>query len=241
MYFWQYFLGSILILVAVTPHTKSCKACLGLDEYSFDKVTSKFDTFLLKLDVPHPYGDKDKTFTKFAEEVSKIEELLITEVGIKKDEDELAKRFEITKKDLPLLKLFVRGKQVAELTKNDDWNLDKLRNLVNDNTDIYVGLPGCLEEFDKLAYDFVRSGNKKKLLEETESEVEKVKEEDTTSAVAYVKFMKKIIDVGTKFVTQESERLKKILTEGKIAEKKQQELTYKVNILKSFSLPKDEL
>lgn len=46
--------------------------------------------------------------------------------------------------------------------------------------------------------------------------------------------MKKIIASGISFVEQETARLEKILKEGKVNQKKKDELAQRVNILKSF-------
>lgn len=53
-------------------------------------------------------------------------------------------------------------------------------------------------------------------------------------AEIYIKFMKKIIASGASFVKQESTRLEKILKEGKVNQKKKEELSQRSNILKSF-------
>lgn len=46
--------------------------------------------------------------------------------------------------------------------------------------------------------------------------------------------MKKVIASGISFVKQESARLEKILKEGKVKQKKKDELTNRLNVLKSF-------
>lgn len=48
--------------------------------------------------------------------------------------------------------------------------------------------------------------------------------------------MNKIILNGASFVKKETERLEKILKEGKVNQKKKDELSYRSNILKSFVL-----
>lgn len=53
--------------------------------------------------------------------------------------------------------------------------------------------------------------------------------------------MKRILDKGPSFVKSEVERLSKIVREGKVNDKKKQELTNHLNILHSFSVTKDEL
>lgn len=58
-------------------------------------------------------------------------------------------------------------------------------------------------------------------------------------AETYIKFMKKIATNGISFVKQESDRLEKILKEGKVNQKKKEELSHRSNILKSF-IPRPE-
>lgn len=54
--------------------------------------------------------------------------------------------------------------------------------------------------------------------------------------------MKKIIEHGLKFIEQEKSRLGKIIKDGKINDKKVQEMTARLNILHSFVVrTKDEL
>lgn len=55
--------------------------------------------------------------------------------------------------------------------------------------------------------------------------------------------MKRILSDGINFIKQETERLKKLLKESKIQEKKKQDLSNRLNILKSFHVlnSKDEL
>lgn len=53
--------------------------------------------------------------------------------------------------------------------------------------------------------------------------------------------MKKIIENGLKFIQQEKTRLNKILKEGKLGEKKKDELSQRLNILHAFRIQKDEL
>lgn len=47
--------------------------------------------------------------------------------------------------------------------------------------------------------------------------------------------MKKVISSGVSFVKQESDRLEKILKDGKVNQKKKEEFSHRSNILKSFA------
>jgi endoplasmic reticulum protein 29 len=58
------------------------------------------------------------------------------------------------------------------------------------------------------------------------------------AAEMYVKTMRKIIDMGNKFVETEMKRIQNIV-QGKISAEKIQEMNFRLNILQSFH--KDEL
>lgn len=66
--------------------------------------------------------------------------------------------------------------------------------------------------------------------------------QNETTAKTYIQFMTKILKEGEKFVAQEKKRLGKIISEGKVNEKKKQELSNRLNVLHSFVVKtKDEL
>lgn len=229
-------------------YSLACKGCLSLDEYNFDKIVSRFQAVLVKFDVAYPYGEKHDTFAKLAEEIASNKDIMLAQVGVKdygdKENEELAKKYGINSKDdFPAVLLFVDGQEEPIPFSNDDeFTTDNLRNLIRDNTDIYIGLPGCLEEYDKLAIKFASTGNKEPLLKESEGLLNNLKDEgEKSTAQIYVKFMKKIIENGLSFVSQEVKRLNKILKDGKVNEKKKKDLYHRVNILHSFSVRKDEL
>ncbi|KAF2899663.1 hypothetical protein ILUMI_06523 [Ignelater luminosus] len=244
------FLSAFVTLISIISTTLACKGCVSLDEYNFEKVISRFKAVLVKFDVAYPYGDKHETYTKLAEEIAQNKEILIAEVGIKdygdKENEELGKKYGVkSKDDLPAVRLFLQGRNdPIQLPKSSEWTVDNLRNLVRDNTDIYIGLPGCLEKYDKLAMEFVRASmkDKDKKVKDTEKLLSKETESDKPTAKTYVLFMKKILEQGVQFIKQEITRLGKIVKDGKVNDKKKEELSHRINILHSFSVPlKDEL
>lgn len=170
---YLYAITKLIILVSVTSAANACKGCVSLDDYNFEKVIRKFKAVLVKFDVAYPYGDKHDVFTKFAEEVVDVDDLVVGEVGVKdygeKENEKLAQRYGIKgKDDLPAVMLFL-GDVSNPVSFTDEFTVDNLRNLVRDNTDLYIGLPGCLQEYDKLALEFILAGDKSKKLEEVEA------------------------------------------------------------------------
>lgn len=226
-----------------------CKGCVQLDTYSFDKITSKFEASLIKFDTAYPYGAKHDAFEAVCEAAYSSPDLLVGEVQVKdygeKDNEDLANRYGVTKDDYPTVKLFTKNNEpVTFIYKDDkDFTSDNLKKFIRSKSQVYIGLPGCLEEFDKIATSFIKAKNiedKKLLLKEAEDLWDKAKgNRENKSAETYVKVMRKVIEKGPDFLTSESTRVENVL-KGKINKEKQTEMQERVNILQSFSMH-DEL
>lgn len=125
------------------------------------QVTSKFAASLVKFDVAYPYGPKHEEFLKVAEAAQLTDDLLVAEVGVKdygdKDNSDLADKFKVAKEDFPVVKLFVRGR-ADPLSFTGEFTADELKKFVRGHSEVYIGLPGCLEAFDQLAKQFA-AGN----------------------------------------------------------------------------------
>ena len=121
----------------------------------------------VKFDVAFPYGEKHEEFAKVAAGTKDSSDILVAHVGVKdfgnKDNADLAERFNIKKEDFPALLLFLHGKTeplkfAAE--KETDFNANNIKRFIKSKSGIYLGLPGCVEQLDKLAEDF-KSANEK--------------------------------------------------------------------------------
>lgn len=163
-----------VILLNLFKFNCACKGCIDLDEYNFDKVLSKFKVVLVKFDVAYPYGEKHDVFSEVSKDIRDIPDLIFAQVGIKdygeKDNEELGKRYGVNSKDdLPTLRLFVQGKdEPFTMSEDSEWSQEHIKTFIRDNTDLYIGLTGCLEEFDKLAVKFASSDDKQSVLKEAE-------------------------------------------------------------------------
>lgn len=144
---------------------------------------------------------------------------------------------------------------------DSEWTADTIRKFVRQNSELYLGLAGCVREFDELARRFTLEFNTKDapkvILEETKKVAgdfagKKVKfsrfsidnrlsqkwnsQEDYVAKI-YIAYMERIIERGgLTFVQAEKQRLKKVL-EGKVSDTKKEDLKKRLNILESFSLP----
>ncbi|KAK9886411.1 hypothetical protein WA026_016690 [Henosepilachna vigintioctopunctata] len=239
--FLKYY-GTITLILSVTCGSQACKGCVNLDEYNFNKIVSRFKVALVKFDMAYPYGDKHDVFVEFADEIKDNKNIIAAEVGVKdygdKENEELARRFGIkSKDDFPALKLFLNGitNEAKSFPISEKWDTGMLRDFLRDNSDIYIGLPGCLEKMDQLALEFVKASDKNEKYDDIIKVTQSFKEKEKETASTYLKYMKKIITDGFVFIKHETSRLKKLLKESKIREKKKEDLSYRLNILKSFS------
>ena len=113
-------------------------------------------------------------------------------------------------------------------------------------TGVWIGLPACLQEFDHFVRDFLSTSDvekRKRILEEASADVELIESNDEkkTRANVYIKTMEKVLEKGIGFIASEMERVEK-LSEGKVSDRKKQQLKERVSILTSFRTHiKDEL
>ncbi|XP_012252614.1 endoplasmic reticulum resident protein 29 [Athalia rosae] len=227
---------------------EDCKGCVPLDAHSFDKVISKFKASLVKFDVAFPYGEKHEEFAKVAAATKDSIDLLIAEVGVKdygkKENSDLAQRYGITKDDYPAVRLFLQGKTepIPFIQKTDsDFTAENLKRFIRAQSDVYLGLPGCVEQLDRLAEEFKTSQDKERqeILGKAKIFEETLPEEHRKAAQVYVKTMERILERGDVFVQLEQSRLEGLLN-GKISKDKKRNMEERRNILQSFA-HRDEL
>lgn len=133
------------------------------------QVISKFKAALVKFDVAFPYGEKHEQFAKVAAATKDSVDLLVAEVGVKdygkRENSDLAQRYGISKDDYPAIRLFLKGKTepLPFVTKSDsDFTADNLKRFIRSRSDVYLGLPGCVEQLDRLADEFKTSQDKER-------------------------------------------------------------------------------
>lgn len=168
---------------------EACKGCIEIGEFNFDKIVPRFEAVLVKFDIAYPYGEKHDIFAKVAEEIVDNKNFILAQLPVKdygdKDNEEFAKKYGITKDDLPALRLFVQGEdEPFVFDKSLPWTEENVKKFVKEHTNIYLGLPGCLEAFDKLAAKFASSKNKDKALQDTEKEAKKLTNEVTRNLLS---------------------------------------------------------
>lgn len=168
------FTAIFVVIFNFIGSSTACKGCVEIGELNFDKIVPRFEAVLVKFDVAYPYGEKHDLFAKIADELVDNKNFLLAQIPVKdygdKDNEDFAKKYGITKDDLPALRLFVQGEdEPFVFDKNLPWTEENVKKFIREHTNIYLGLPGCLEAFDKLAIKFIASKTKDKVLEETEN------------------------------------------------------------------------
>lgn len=205
------------------------------------QIISKFKAAAIKFDVAYPYGTKHDEFAKVAEAAHTVPDLLVGEVGVKdygeKENADLAERYKVNKDDFPVVKLFVAGISEPYTFSDSEFTADSIKKFIRTKSNVHIGLPGCLEAFDKIAAKFsqVRDPEvKKALLREAEDLWDKTTgRADQKTAEVYVKTMRKALDKGDDFVLNELKRVQS-LAKGKMSKEKKEEVQQRINILQSF-------
>uniref|UniRef100_A0A182W5M9 Endoplasmic reticulum resident protein 29 n=1 Tax=Anopheles minimus TaxID=112268 RepID=A0A182W5M9_9DIPT len=226
----------------------TARGCVDLDSSTFDKVTRKFRYSLVKFDTAFPYGDKHEAFTNLAlETVDVTDDLLFVLVGIKdygeKDNDDLGKRFNIPK-EYPVIKLFAGDRtEPIDFPPDEVVSSENLRKFLKRYTDLYIGLPGCVQKLDELALKFMGTDDaaeRQAIVDEVERAEQglEVLAPTKKSYPMYLSLMRKIVKSNqppADVLSEEMKRVEKLLTE-KLSDAKKAELKLRINIMLSFGV-----
>ncbi|XP_033747702.1 endoplasmic reticulum resident protein 29-like [Pecten maximus] len=232
-----------------TINADGVKGSIQLNSGVFEKILRKHRAVLVKFDETYPYGEKQDAFKEVAAATLSQDDVLVAEVQVQdygeKENADLAERFGVTKEDFPVYFLFLSGD--AENPKKflgNAKNADDVKKFLIRESGLWLGLPSCLEDYDKRVKEFLKASGDKRpdILASVEEEASKETDDSKKrSADIYVKTMKKIVEKGTDFVDSEITRVEK-LKDGKVSDKKKEQLNERLNILTSFQLlQKDEL
>lgn len=93
----------------------------------------------------------------------------------------------MSKKEWPALKLFVKGEDEPFTKKSSEvWNVNEIKKFIKEHSNLYLGLAGCLENFDKFAAEFVVATNKEEILKKAEENLESLESEVRVRNFAFI-------------------------------------------------------
>ncbi|CAJ1392439.1 unnamed protein product [Effrenium voratum] len=225
---------------------------VNLDNHTLKLLVGKDLPAFVRFDRDYPYGEKADAFKALAQTAVGAK-ILIGSVGIstygEKMNQDLAEEFgyktvgqELEYGDMdktfPKFRLFpANGGASVEYT--GDVTAEAMTLFLKKEAKVYFGLKGTLRDFDKLAADFVKSKDKAAVLKDAKSAAAALSGAEQEAAAYYVRAMEKSQESG--WFQTEFERLKQIISGGKVAPAKKVDMQLKVNRLSSFVSPSDEL
>ncbi|CAG5098885.1 Oidioi.mRNA.OKI2018_I69.XSR.g16061.t1.cds [Oikopleura dioica] len=222
------------------------RGSLPLDSLTFDKIISKTKYTLVKFDTAYPFGDLHDEFKQVAKFAAQNPDLLVAEVNINEygdqENQDLAQTYGVKIEDYPVYKLF-RGSSDPTAALTFDGTVKKRTQVLSflKQNGVYVGLPTCIERFDELAADFMKSekkGEKQEIQEKAQAAADKISDKlEKYHAETYVKIMKKILEQGEDFISKEEARISKGLNDKSITKEAKVGMKSRENIIQSFKYP----
>jgi len=227
------------LVILQQAHATHVKGSIELDAWTFNKVVGGERDVLVKFDKDYAYGDKEDAFKEVCKRIGEADASMfvgvvaVQEYGDKLNED-LAARFGVKKDNFPVYKLFKKG-STTPVDYKGEVTANALTLFLKSEAGLYLSLPGCLQEFDRLAQSFMTSSDRAAVKAQAETAAAGLTASaEQESGKYYVLLMKKILEKGDGFVTLEMARVNKLIAGSAITEAKKGFFNRRLNILPSF-------
>jgi len=237
----------LLLALSTLTAAYDTSGVVSLDTRTFDKIVDGHYPVLVKVD------KKWSTSTVYKELSDKVAEsstkLLLAEVAVsdygEKDNEDLAKRFGISKEDFPAFMFFAQGSTAPLKYDGNTKEADDFIRWLKKNG-VHLGLSGTVQRMDELAAEFMKSEvTRADVLSEAEKAAAELTsklalETDTGKAEksnidSYIRVMKNVIKEGVAFVDKEVKRLEKLKGDKAVKADKRAMFAQRLNIVSSFS------
>merc|ERR1719198_117993 len=217
------------------------RGILKLDNCTFDRLVDGSRNIIVRFDKEYSYGDDHDAWKDFAKTVGESSaDVLIADVGVSeygdKDNSDLSDRYSIKSDDFPQYRFWGKGSASSAnpITFSGAKKKDDFLRFIQEKAGAWIGLAGQVKALDELAKEFVGASDKAAVVKKAEEAVKDVDAKDADSAKYYVKVMTKAA-ADSKFVTKETERLKKMIDDGSVKATKKEQFGRRLNMLSSFS------
>jgi len=221
---------------------KAPTAVTVLDDTNFEKIVLDSNKDVL-VEFYAPWCGHCK---KLAPDYEKVAAAFVNEPNVvvanldADDHKSLATKYGVS--GFPTIKWFGKGNKESPELYEKGRDVATFVSFINEKAGTKRKVDGKLEEsagrisaLDEIATKFVASGaNQAALIGEAQTVVKGLKGEEEKNGKYYTKVMETIKEKGSKFVTEESSRLARVL-DGSLSPKKCDEFTIRKNILAAFS------
>lgn len=243
---WKYV--AIYIVVRVLPliTAVTTRGIVSLDDLTFYKVLCHHTVCVVKFDKKYAYGAQENEFQKFALRVASNKDVLIAELSTtdwgEKENHATRQKFNISTTKYPVLWMFFKDNLDTDIIYDGEFKEERLVKWLKKHSNLFIGSGTPLEVFEELAKELIKLILIKQdiqdgcnvIIKKAEDELKSVQDENNKNlAGLFLKIMTKICNKGAVYISAETIRVKKLLKE-KMLEEKRGKLEAKVKVLKMF-------
>lgn len=251
-----------ILLVCAIGGSSANLGILDLDNTTFDRVIGGATPALVRFDKEYSYGDADDAWREVGKAIGKSDaKLFICDVSIAEpaspyqnrgeynygedsepppDEDEdptdawrdnqdLAARYGVSLETMPQFVYFPQGPNAEPKTYEGPHTQEAILQFLQERARVWVGLPGQEQRLHEAAQKFLEADAEARA--EIIASIEGGEKSETSPY--YLKVMKKMA-ADDEFIGKEVKRLRKMMDDSSLSQKKRDEFSRRLNALSSF-------